>query len=35
MTIPDNWEGDIPEVIANRDANVEYTGSRIPRELLK
>lgn len=35
MTIPDNWEGDIPEIIANRDVNVEYTGSRIPRELLK
>ena len=35
MTIPDNWEGDIPEIIATRDVNVEYTGSRIPRELLK
>ena len=35
MTIPDNWDGQIPDVIVNRDHNAEYEGSRIPGELLK
>ena len=34
MTVPDNWEGEIPEVIANRDPGAEYEGSRIPGEYL-
>ncbi len=35
MIVPDNWEDDIPHLIANRDPNQEYLGSRIPRELLR
>lgn len=34
-TVPDYWDGEIPEAIANRDPNAEYEGSRIPREYLK
>ena len=34
MTVPGNWNGQIPEVIVNRDRNAEYEGSRIPGELL-
>ncbi len=33
-TVPAYWEGEIPEVIANRDANREYSSSRIPGEYL-
>ncbi|MEE2659003.1 MAG: phytanoyl-CoA dioxygenase family protein [Candidatus Latescibacterota bacterium] len=33
-TVPDYWEGEIPEVIANRDPDAEFEGSRIPREFL-
>ena len=32
---PDYWKGDIPEVIANRDPDQKYEGSRIPGEYLK
>jgi hypothetical protein len=35
MTVPDDWDDELPEIIANRDLNQEYSGSRIPRELLK
>jgi ectoine hydroxylase-related dioxygenase (phytanoyl-CoA dioxygenase family) len=28
--VPANWEGEVPEVIANRAADAEYEGSRIP-----
>ena len=34
-TVPDYWEGAIPEVIANRDVTQEYSGSRIPGEYLR
>ncbi len=33
-TVPAYWEGEIPEGIANRDANREYPSSRIPGEYL-
>ena len=35
MTAPDYWDGDIPEVLANRDADAQYQGSRIPGEFLQ
>jgi hypothetical protein len=34
-TVPEYWEGDVPEAIANRDPNEKYEGSRIPGDLLK
>jgi ectoine hydroxylase-related dioxygenase (phytanoyl-CoA dioxygenase family) len=34
-TAPDYWDGDIPEVLANRDADAQYQGSRIPGEFLQ
>lgn len=34
-TVPAYWKGEIPKVIANRDPNQEYTGSRIPGEFLQ
>ena len=34
-TIPDYWDGDVPDVIANRDPNAEYDASRIPGKYLK
>ena len=34
LTVPDNWEEEIPKVIANRDPEGEYKGSRIPGEYL-
>ena len=34
LTVPDNWEGEIPEVIANRASEAEYEGTRIPGEYL-
>ena len=34
-TIPENWDGEIPDIIANRDPDAAYEGSRIPGELLK
>ena len=34
-TDPAYWDGDIPKVIANRDANGVYLGSRIPGKYLK
>ena len=33
--VPDYWEGEIPDVIASRDSDQKYEGSRIPREFLK
>ena len=33
--VPDYWKGDIPEVIANRDSDQKYEGSRIPGKYLK
>ena len=33
-TIPEDWDREIPEVIANRDPEVEYPSSRIPGEYL-
>ena len=33
-TVPDYWEGKIPKLIQNRDSEVSYTGTRIPRNLL-
>lgn len=33
-TVPAYWEGEIPTAIANRDADQEYSGSRIPGEYL-
>jgi hypothetical protein len=35
QTIPNYWDREIPEVIAKRDAEGNYTGSRIPGEYLK
>ena len=35
IDVPDYWEGNIPEVIANRDPDQKYEGSRIPGEYLK
>ena len=32
---PAYWEGEIPEVLTNRDANREYSRSRIPGEYLE
>ena len=34
VTVPAYWNGEIPDVIANRDANQEYIGTRIPGEYL-
>ena len=34
-TTPDYWEGEIPEVVVNRDADAQYEGSRIPGEFLQ
>ena len=34
-TVPDYWDGDIPEVIANQDPDEGYPVSRIPGEFLK
>ena len=34
-TAPDYWDGDIPEILANRDADAQYQGSRIPGEFLQ
>ena len=34
-TIPDFWQGEIPEAIAERDPEFDYKGSRTPREFLK
>ncbi len=34
-TVPQYWEGEIPEAIAHRDENGNYPGSRIPTEFLK
>ena len=33
--VPDYWDGDIPEAIAQRDPNRNYPGSRLPGEHLK
>ena len=35
LTIPENWDGAIPEAIANRDGDAEFAGSRIPGEFLR
>ena len=35
IDVPDYWKGDIPEVIANRDPDQKYEGSRIPGKYLK
>lgn len=35
ITAPDYWEGEIPEVVANREADAQYQGSRIPGEFLQ
>ena len=32
---PAYWQGEVPEVIANRDAREEYAGTRVPGEHLK
>ena len=34
-SIPEYWEREIPEIIANRDPEEKYEGSRIPGEYLK
>ena len=34
-SVPENWEGDIPEVITKRDQNAKYEKSRIPGKYLK
>ena len=34
-TVPDYWDAEIPEPIANRDENGNYPGSRIPGDFLK
>ena len=34
-TIPENWHGEIPHIIANREPDAEYEGTRIPGELLR
>ena len=34
-TVPDYWDGDVPEEIRNRDPEVEYETSRIPLEFLR
>ena len=34
-TVPDYWEGDIPEVIANRNPDAKYEMSRIPGKYLR
>jgi len=34
-TVPEYWDGDIPDEIANRDSDAEYETSRIPRDYLK
>ena len=34
-TVPDYWDREIPEPIANRDENGNYPGSRIPGDFLK
>ena len=33
-TVPEYWDEEIPQIIAERDADAEYEGSRIPREFL-
>ena len=33
-TVPDYWDGDIPEALANRDPEAEYETSRIPLDHL-
>ncbi|MDE0297667.1 MAG: phytanoyl-CoA dioxygenase family protein [Candidatus Poribacteria bacterium] len=33
-TVPEYWDSEIPEVIRNRDANQDYSGSRIPGRFL-
>ena len=33
--VPDYWDREIPEIIANRDSNQKYDRSRIPGEYLK
>ena len=35
ITAPDYWEGEIPEIVANREADAQYQGSRIPGEFLQ
>ena len=32
---PAYWQGEVPEVIANRDASEEFAGTRVPGEHLK
>ena len=34
-TIPENWNGDVPEGIRNRDPDADYPRSRIPGKLLR
>lgn len=34
-TVPDYWQGEIPEAIAQRKPEAKYEGSRIPEEYLK
>jgi len=34
-TVPDYWDDEIPEVIANRDESGNYHGSRLPGDFLK
>ena len=34
-TVPDYWQGEIPEALAQRDPECEYAGSRIPGDYLR
>ena len=34
LTVPENWEGEVPEIIANRDPAAEYEGTRVPGKYL-
>ena len=34
-TVPDFWQGEIPEALAQRDPECEYAGSRIPGDYLR
>ena len=34
-TVPDNWSGDVPDIIQNRDPNVKYEPTRVPGEYLQ
>jgi ectoine hydroxylase-related dioxygenase (phytanoyl-CoA dioxygenase family) len=34
-TVPEYWDGEIPEALVNRDPDAKYEGSRIPGEYLK